>query len=88
MTKSLPNVALSRRSLLRAVGLGAALAVAACGKRGPLEPPPDSDEGRKLSASRASQSADQPGVPALRGARRRPPPVTPPKTDFFLDALL
>lgn len=88
MTKTLPIAALSRRSLLRAFGFGAALTVAACGKRGPLEPPPESDEGRKLSAARASQSAEQPGVPSIKGTRRRPPPIKPPKDDFFLDALL
>jgi predicted small lipoprotein YifL len=79
----------NRRHLLRLVALGLPLALAACGKRGPLEPPPDSEEGRKLSSQRNQpQDPGQAGVPALKGARRRPPPITPPKQDFLLDFLL
>lgn len=91
MSQSLPDHprAPDRRRLLRLLAVGLPLAVAACGKRGPLEPSPDSEEGRKLSAQRAQpQEPGQTGVPGLKGARRRPPPVTPPKQDFLLDFLL
>lgn len=79
---------ISRRGLLRA-GLAASLAasVAACGKRGPLEPPPDS---AKDATKQASQSGQQEGLPGVgvKGSKKRPPSIQPPKRDLFLDFLL
>lgn len=76
---------MSRRGLLRlGAAAGLALSLAACGKRGPLEPPPDSPD-----ATQKQPQGDQTAVmPGLKGAKKRPPPVKPPKGDFFLDFLL
>ena len=76
---------LTRRMLGLGLGAALALAVAGCGKKGPLEPPPSAADAAK------SQQANpaEPGIASLRGgAKKRPPPVKPPKDDFFLDFLL
>ncbi|MCA0422294.1 MAG: lipoprotein [Proteobacteria bacterium] len=84
MTASRPDLFPTRRAALRLAAVGLVLGLAACGKRGPLEPPPGSADAAK---SQKSQD-DQQGIPGLKGAKKRPPPVTPPKRDFFLDFLL
>lgn len=58
--------------------LAGALAASACGRAGPLEPPPDPNA--------VAKPADN--DPTHVQARRKPPPITPPKTGFFLDPLL
>lgn len=63
---------------------GLALAVSACGKRGPLEPPPDSPD----AAQKQPQADQGMGMPGIKGSKKRPPPVKAPKGDFFLDFLL
>lgn len=86
MTASRPDDSLTRRRMLR---LGATLALgvalAACGKRGPLEPPPGSSDALK---AQKPQDDGQQGIPGIKGGKKRPPPVSPPKKDFFLDFLL
>ena len=69
----------SRRSVLLAA---LALGLAACGRRGALEPPPD--------ASVAAPAAATPGITVagpLKGRKKRVP-ITPPNTPFFLDPIL
>jgi len=73
------------RALL--LGLGLAVALGACGRRGPLEAPP---VGRALPASEAAREQDQ-GPSTLspvgrpRGNRQ---PITVPKEPFILDPIL
>lgn len=76
---------LTRRILGLGLAAGLALAVAGCGKKGPLEPPPGSPDAPKAAPADATQG----GIVTLRGgAKKRPPPIKPPKDDFFLDFLL
>ncbi len=66
-----------------ALVLAAALSLAGCGRRGPLELPPE--------AGGATKPATAPTVNPLipnPGKQNEPPTVTPPKTPFFLDPLL
>lgn len=81
----------TRRALLAVAA--SALALAACGKKGPLEPAPGS---RDALAAEAAKKQPQPGAtqndltPAVGIRRgRRPPPVSAPKGEpFLLDFLL
>jgi predicted small lipoprotein YifL len=59
-----------------------ALSLAACGKYGPLEPPPDPNAPPKPANSNSN--------PANMNVLAKPsiPPITPPKQPFFLDFLL
>lgn len=70
-----------RRGLL--IGL-AALALAGCGRRGPLEPPPDA------SAPVVKPEADNPASPnAIGGPRKKKRvPINVPKDPFILDPIL
>jgi predicted small lipoprotein YifL len=70
---------LERRVLSLALVAALALGVAGCGRRGPLEPPPDATAVQKPAPS---SPADEPE------ARKKNPPITPPKTPFVLDPLL
>lgn len=77
-----------RTLLILSVSLVAALA--ACGKKGPLEPAPGSPDAIRAEEAKKTQAA-QPTVSPQIGVRRsnRPPPVTAPKGEsFFLDFLL
>lgn len=85
MTASRPDPFPTRRTVLRLAAVGLVLGLAACGKRGPLEPPPGSADAAK---SQKAQDGQQQGIPGIKGAKKRPPPITPPKRDFFLDFLL
>ncbi len=67
----------------RLAALGAlALALAACGVKGPLEPPP----------AATAATATEPAKPEQRGPimsrPKRPPPVARPDQPFVLDSLL
>jgi predicted small lipoprotein YifL len=57
-----------------------ALMLTACGRYGPLEPPPDPNAPPKPESSN----------PANMGSLAKPsiPPIMPPKQPFFLDFLL
>ena len=64
---------------LRALAVLLALGLAACGRYGPLEPPPDPNAPPKPANSNG-----------LNGGLSRPsiPPIVAPKQPFFLDFLL
>lgn len=51
------------RSLLRFLALGGALALAACGVKGPLEPPPGTQAVHTPSTSRHSSTTTDPNAP-------------------------
>ena len=68
------------RHPLRLIALGVLLfALAACGVKGPLEPPPS-------AAPAQTTATPSPDAPSLRA--RRPPPVERPDKPFLLDSLL
>ncbi len=63
--------------------------LAACGKRGPLEPPPGSEAARpKQEQTAGTGAADQrpAGETRLGGSKRTP--ITPPKRELLIDRLL
>jgi predicted small lipoprotein YifL len=64
----------------RALAALLALGLAACGRYGPLEPPPDPNAPPKP----ANATAGGPGSLAKPSI----PPIVPPKQPFFLDFLL
>jgi predicted small lipoprotein YifL len=71
---------LAGRGRLPALVAWLALALAACGRYGPLEPPPEANAPPKPASS----------TPGNLGSLARPtiPPIVPPKQPFFLDFLL
>ena len=72
---------LGAMTALGLVALGvAALALSACGRRGPLEPPPDPTVVQTPAASTANP--DEPFI------RRKVPPITPPTRALPIDSLL
>ena len=62
--------------------------LAACGKRGPLEPPPGSEAARpnQEQAGAATTGARPAGETRIGGNKRVP--ITPPKRDLLIDRLL
>lgn len=82
---------MNRRSLFPfMLAAGLALGVSACGRKGPLEPPPG---GRDIPGEENQQPSDreeqaQQTLNPLGGKPRRPPPIKPPNTPFVLDAIL
>jgi predicted small lipoprotein YifL len=59
-------------------------AMAGCGRKGALEPPPTATaEGEAKPAAQPQQAG---GIAALRG--KKPPPVLPSKTPSILDPIL
>jgi predicted small lipoprotein YifL len=58
-----------------------ALGLAACGRYGPLEPPPDPNAPPKPANSNAVNMSGGLSKPSI-------PPIVPPKQPFFLDFLL
>ena len=71
----------SRRAAALLVISGLAFAVAGCGRKGPLEPPPDASAVNKPATPTPTGSATP-------GAHHKTPPITAPKTPFVLDPLL
>jgi len=71
---------LAGRARLPALAALLALTLAACGRYGPLEPPPEANAPPKPANSN----------PANMGSLAKPsiPPIMPPKQPFFLDFLL
>jgi predicted small lipoprotein YifL len=68
-----------------AVVVLAALALAGCGRYGPLEPPPDASAQAKATTTNPNDA----GVNAVNPQMKpKIPPITPPKQPFFLDFLL
>ncbi len=70
-----------RPARLKTLAALLALGLAACGRYGPLEPPPDPNAPPKPANS---------GPANMSGGLSKPsiPPIVPPKTPFFLDFLL
>ena len=58
-----------------------ALGLAACGRYGPLEPPPDPNAPPKPASSSPTNMSGGLSKPSI-------PPIRPPKQPFFLDFLL
>jgi predicted small lipoprotein YifL len=73
------------RGLWLAMAAFAALALAGCGRYGPLEPPPEANAAAKLAPPAAA-----PGSAASMSSIAKPriPPITPPNQPFILDPLL
>jgi predicted small lipoprotein YifL len=83
---------------LAAVMVAAGLALAGCGRKGPLDAPPSAaltpppaaarpslgEENESLSGSQAGAAPARPQA----AARQSAPPQPPQKTSFFLDFLL
>jgi predicted small lipoprotein YifL len=65
------------RTLVVLFGLG----LAACGRYGPLEPPPDPNAPPKPANSNGLNPSNGISKPSI-------PPIVPPKQPFFLDFLL
>jgi len=70
------------RARLKTLAAVLALCLAACGKYGPLEPPPDPNAPPKP----ANSSANPSNMNVL--AKPSIPPIVAPKRPFFLDFLL
>jgi predicted small lipoprotein YifL len=68
---------------LKALAALLVLCLAACGRYGPLEPPPDPNAPPKPANTNASG-------PSSMNVLTKPsiPPIVPPKQPFFLDFLL
>jgi len=66
------------------------LSLAACGRRGPLEPPPDAKNPRDLPAEQIGGVPTTPGLGAAPLAKpaKTNRQITPPDVDFVLDPLL
>ncbi len=65
--------------------VAAALALSACGRVGPLEPPPDPTALAKPAAPKADSLSGETIAPQMKP---KIPPITPPNQPFFLDPLL
>jgi predicted small lipoprotein YifL len=70
----------TQRARLKTLAALLAFCLAACGKYGPLEPPPDPNAPPKPANSNPSNmnALSKPSIP----------PIVPPKQPFFLDFLL
>jgi predicted small lipoprotein YifL len=68
------------RALALVMVAGMALASSGCGRRGPLEPPPN--------ASATPTPTPENDTGALGISRHKPAPIVAPKTPFLLDPLL
>jgi predicted small lipoprotein YifL len=67
------------RTRLKALAALLALMLAACGKYGPLEPPPEPNAPKPANSNPTNMNAlTKPSIP----------PIVPPKQPFFLDFLL
>ncbi|MGO9421794.1 LPS translocon maturation chaperone LptM [Roseiarcus sp.] len=73
----------ARRAL--AVAVLVALGLTACGRYGPLEPPPDASAQAKAPTPKPDQLSGESLNPQMK---RKIPPITPPDQPFFLDFLL
>ena len=81
----------SARPLLQAAVLGATLVfvLSACGRRGPLEAPPDGKAIPGNPNEIAQPEAPEQNITSPLGrSQSRRTPIVPPKTPFILDPLL
>jgi predicted small lipoprotein YifL len=76
---------LAERSRALALAAVAALSLTACGRIGPLEPPPDASAEAKAPMPKADQVSAETLNPQMKP---KIPPITPPNQPFFLDFLL
>ena len=70
-----------------------ALSLSACGRKGPLEPPPGAVDAKADKLSEQNESANptvKTLVPSIApvGSGRKGKPITAPKDDFILDPIL
>ena len=70
-----------RPARLKMLAMLLALGLAACGRYGPLEPPPDPNAPPKPANSSPANMIGGLSKPTI-------PPIVPPKQPFFLDFLL
>lgn len=63
-----------------------ALSLAACGRRGALEPPPDPAAPKEQQATGDADALTAAPVPGQ--GKKRPKAITPPDRPFILDPLL
>jgi predicted small lipoprotein YifL len=70
----------ARRVVALLLILGVALGASSCGRRGPLEPPPN--------ASAVAPTPKPTDDPLAAMTHHKEAPITPPKTPFALDPLL
>ena len=75
-----------KRARLPTLAVLLALGLSACGRYGPLEPPPDPNAPPKPASSNPAGS----NPATMNGGLSKPsiPPIVPPKQPFFLDFLL
>ena len=71
----------AKRARLSALTVLLALGLAACGRYGPLEPPPDPNAPPKPANNSNPATMNGLSKPSI-------PPIVPPKQPFFLDFLL
>jgi predicted small lipoprotein YifL len=73
----------------RLAALAAALALAGCGVKGPLEPPPQATAATTQPTAQVTErtTTPEPVAPMMRRPRR-PPPIARPDQPFVLDPLL
>ena len=74
------KAALPTRALALVLVVGLALVASGCGRRGPLEPPPN--------ASATPTPTPTGDADALGPSHHKPQPIQAPKTPFVLDPLL
>jgi predicted small lipoprotein YifL len=78
----MPSVSLFRPTLAVFI---LAFAISACGRIGPLEPPPDGTAQAKPAMPKPNELSAETLNPMMKP---KIPPITPPNQPFFLDFLL
>lgn len=78
----------TRRLVLFGAVLALSAGTSACGRRGPLEPPPGSAQAKRAAEQAEAKSENPAAAVGVRPGNRRPPPLERPKRDFVLDPLL
>ncbi len=78
-----PPLSSARRAA--AICVLAALALSACGRIGPLEPPPDASAQAKPATPKPNEVTGETLNPQMKP---KIPPIVPPNRPFFLDFLL
>ena len=87
--------AISSRVAILATLLLLGVSLAACGRKGPLEPPPDPAvvaQEKAAADAQAAKGEDQANARRPRRSgqkkKKRPANIVPPKTPFILDPIL
>lgn len=62
--------------------------LAACGKRGQLEPPPSQKQAAEEAARTGDNKAGEASAGQTRLGGKKRIPITPPKRDLFIDPIL